>query len=129
MVTIKSKKRDFSKADPKHLMAIVEDFNDKMRVTNEVNQNLNSLTKEFRDFRGEMVGFKEEMVGFKEDMTGFKSEMYSFRDEMVGFKEEMLDFKHETESSFKTLFHLLSQVDLIDLQERVVKIEKKLEMR
>lgn len=101
MATIKSKKRDFSKADPKHPMAIVEDFNDKMRVTNEVNQNLNSLTKEFRDFRGEMVGFKE----------------------------EMLDFKHETESNFKTLFHLLSQVDLIDLQERVVKIEKKLEMR
>ncbi len=98
--------------NPDHLMTVIEEFRDEIRVVNEINQKVDSLsTKVDR-------GFRE-----------INQRVDQLSSEFSVFRREMLDFKSETESSFETIKRFMSQVDLFELQERVERIEKHLELK
>ena len=68
---------------------------DNLLATLELRKNLETLSRRFEDFQGEMRAFKDEMKAFKDEMKIFKDEMKVFKDEMKVFKDEMKAFKDE----------------------------------
>ncbi len=97
--------------NPDHLMAVIEEFRDEIRVVNEMNQTM-----------GRVVNRLDSLENTTEKLV----QEQKITNARLGTLEERMD---HVESSLKTLRQLFSEVDLIELQERVVKIEKKLEMR
>jgi hypothetical protein len=95
-------------------------------------QKLDIILSELREFKGEMGEFKTEMYEFKDnmlifkkDMLVFKHEMREFQVRMYEFKDNMEIFKEKTEQSFEDLFGLsrLSADFFQDHEERLVSLE------
>ncbi|MEK7505082.1 MAG: hypothetical protein AAB589_02260 [Patescibacteria group bacterium] len=122
MATSKPKKTDFSKADPNHLMAIIEDFHDKVQVMNEVNQTMGKVVA-----RLDSLEDKTEKIIEEQKITNAR--LGNVEDRIDKLETSFDDLSHEMKSNFETVFLFLSKADPAELQERVVKIEKKLEMR
>jgi len=79
----------------KELNLLKQISTDNLIATIELRRYLETLTREFKEFKDEMKAFKDEMKVFKDEMTAFKNEMKVFKDEMTAFKDEMKVFKDE----------------------------------
>lgn len=127
------------------MMVLLEAVHDDVKIIAEGHSVLNKKIDDNHKALNEKIDtFKFEMTEFKQDMTEFKQEM-------TEFKQDMLEFKNDTKSSFQTIFNHLSGIDdelksikselaelkaildkkadkerLLDLERRVILLEKEL---
>lgn len=115
-------KKGFKKIAKEHWEVVLEDINDKFEVVKEINQAVNGIT--------DKVDILTDRVDKLTDKTGILTgRVDTLTDRFDRFETRFDQFERETKSNFGTLFKVLSQVDLFELQERVVKIERHLELK
>lgn len=90
---------------------------------------IDHLENRFDGLEDRLDGLEGRFDGLETKVDKLGVRMGNVEDRLENLEVVVDDLSHSMKSNFETVFLFLSKADPAELQERVVKIEKKLEMR